>query len=112
MTETSPRINRHVSFSRKEYEMLQQRAKSAGMDITPFIRHEALHGHVTVLDFPPFEQHTDIIGEIAQDVRAATAASHPDRWLYQADLEQIADKLDELLAVEHDIQKQIRRGMK
>ena len=82
------------------------------MTVTSFIKRAALSNTIKILDMPVLSQHIVSIGEIANGIHAATSLSHPDRWLYQADLERIEDKLDQLIAIETDIQESIRRKMK
>jgi len=106
------RIVRQISLSPQENQTLQKRAESAGMPVSPFIKRQALSGSVKVLNLPPLSNHADVIGKIAHDVRIIVSTPHPDRWLYQADLEKIEDSLDSLLIVEKNIQEEIRHRMK
>lgn len=107
-----PRINRHVSFTPEEDSKLRQRAAKVGMEVVPFIREEALHGTVRGFPLAPINQHAEAIGQIAQAVRKVADRQHPDRWLYEADLEEIENKLAEILAIEKDIQERLRQRMK
>lgn len=112
-TRTNParRITRHISFTLEENEMLQKRASAVGMEIAPFIKQQALHGTAKGFRLTPLTQHTITIAEIAQDIRNAVHTPHPDRWLYQADLEAIEDKLEELLQIESTILERVRRRL-
>ena len=103
---------RCISLSEQEDQRLRKRAESAGMTVTAFIKRAALSNTIKILDMPIISQHVIAIGTIANDIHAATSFPHPDRWLYQADLERIEDTLDQLIAIESDIQESIRRKMK
>ena len=101
-----------IRLSEQEDLQLRERAAGAGMSITAFVKRAALSGPIKVLEFSSLSQHSLAIGEIAHDIHEAVASSHPDRWLYQADLERIEDKLNELIQIECSIQTQIRRRIK
>ena len=108
---TTRRITRHISFTAEENQIIQERAHSVGMEITPFIKQEALHGMAKGFQLCALTQHTIAIAEIAQDIHRVVHTPHPDRWLYQADLERIEDKLDNLLEIEAAILTRLRRRM-
>lgn len=110
--ENGPRITRHVSFTQKENDALCKRAATVGMEVVPFIKQEALHGVAKGYPLAPLTRHEAAIGEIVKAVREATDRPHPDRWLYEADLEAIDDKLAELLQIEQTILELLRRRMK
>lgn len=82
------------------------------MPVSSFIKRQALSGSVKTLNLSPLSDHIESIGRIAYDVHGIASAPYVDRWLYQADLEQIEGQLDALLAIEKDIQEQIRRRMR
>lgn len=107
-----PRVTRHVSFTQKENSDLCRRAAKAGMEVVPFIKQEALHGTVKGFPLAALTRHENDIGEIVKAVREAAGRPHPDRWLYEADLEAIDDKLSELLEIEKDILDLLRRRLK
>lgn len=98
--EGSKGVTRHVYFSPKENGQIETWAWQAGMEIVPYIRHMALHGIVRSVDLSAVRKHGEQIGEVLRAVRQFTEAPHPDRWLYEADLERLEDKLTELVALE------------
>lgn len=108
---TQPRTIIHLSFTPQEMELLSNRSARAGMAVTPFIKREALYGIVRGFQLRPLTEHAIAIGEIVQDVRTMITSPHPDRWLYEYDLECIEDKLNTLLEIEIDIQKRVRRRL-
>lgn len=108
----SGRITRHISFTPAEDRIVCGRAEKVGMDIVPFIKSEALRGVVRGYPLAPLTRHEEEIGEIAHAVREAADRPHPDRWLYEKDLEEIDDKLAELLEIEKSILELLRRRMK
>ena len=112
VSKQSNRITRQISLSPQEDLALQKRANSAGMPVSSFIKRQALSGSVKALNLAPLSDHVDEIGRIARDIRVIASTPHSDRWLYQADWEQIEDQLNALLAIEKDIQEQIRRRMR
>ena len=103
------RTNIRLSFTPQEMEILSKRAARVGMTIPPFIKREALYGIVRGFQLRPLTDHAIAIGEIVQDIRTMITSPHPDRWLYEYDLECIEDKLNTLLEIETDIQKRVRR---
>lgn len=109
--EGGPRITRHVSFSPKEDSDLRERAAKVGMEVVPFIKQQALHGKAKGFRLAPLTKHEEDIGEIVKAVREVAAQPHEDRWLYEADLEAIDDKLAELIEIEKDILELLRRRM-
>lgn len=106
------RVTRHVSFTPKEDSALRKRAEKVGMAVVPFIKREALHGAVKGFALAPLTRHAEAIGEIVRDVKTMASRPHPDRHLYEADLDGINDKLDELLEIEKSIHELLRRRMK
>lgn len=100
-----------LSFTPEELELVRARAASVGMKTVPFIKREALTGVVRGFRLTPLTEHACAIGEIAQTIRCILSSPHPDRWLYEHDLECIADQLDELIEIEKDIQMRVRRRM-
>lgn len=105
-------VTHHIRLSPQEDQILRSRAGQAGMALSPFIKQMALHGSVKILNLAPLTQHILILGDIAHDIRKAVSTPHPDRWLYQADLEGIEEKLTEMLRIEKDIQANIRHKIK
>lgn len=101
----------HLSFTESELAQVKTRAASVGMKVVPFIKQEALCGSVRGFRLVPLTQHANAIGTIAQDIRGFISSPHPDRWLYEHDLECIEDKLDTLIKIEMDIQTRVRRRM-
>jgi len=108
----TPYITHRIRLSEEENRQLNERASTAGMSVSAFVKRAALSAPIKVLTLSALTQHALAIGEIAHDIHAAAAAPHPDRLLYLADLERIEDKLDQLLQVEQAIQTQIRRRLK
>jgi len=106
------RVIRQISFSPQEDQVIQNRARSAGMSISSFLKRQVLSGSVKTFNLDPLSNHVETIGRIAHDVQIIASMPHPDRWLYQADWEKIEDQLDTLLTLEKDIQEQIRRRIK
>ena len=107
-----PRISRQISLSPQEDQLIRTRAARAGMSVSAFIKRQALSGSIKTLNLAPLSDHAETIGRIAQNIQIFSSAPHPDRWLYQADWEQIEDQLDTLLTIEKEIQEQIRRRMR
>ena len=107
-----PRKTRHISFTQLEDEAIRKRAYEVGMEVAPFIKHEALYGAVKGFPLAALARHEKDIGDIVHAVREAADRPHTDRWLYQADLEAIDDKLDELLEIEKNILELLRRRLK
>ena len=108
---TQPRTIIHLSFTPQEMESLFNRAVRVGMAVTPFIKHEALHGIVRGFQLRPLTEHVLAIDAIAQDVHTILNSPHPDKWLYEYDLARIEDKLKELILIEKDIQSRVRRRL-
>lgn len=106
-----PRVNRHVSFTQEENDLLCKRAAKVGMEVVPFIKQEALHGTVKGFPLAVLSRHANAIGEIVKAARELAARPHPDRWKYEADLEEMNDKLDKILEIERTIQEGVRRRM-
>lgn len=104
----SSRVTRHVSFTPEEDEAIRQRAEKAGMEVVPFIRYEALHGKVKSIPLDVVARYLEEIGEIARAVKEMVYRPHPDRWLYEADLEGTDDKVDEVLAIVKATLEEIR----
>lgn len=112
MASTEGRVTRHISFTADENAALEKRAARVGMEVAPFIKKEALEGKVKGYPLAALSRHEQDIGDILHAVREAADRPHPDRWLYQADLEAIDDKLAELLEIEKDILELLRRRLK
>lgn len=106
------RVTRHISFTAQENAILESRAAKVGMEVAPFIKQEALHGTVKGYPLAALTRHEVDIGNILHAVREVADRPHAARWLYQADLEAIDDKLEELLAIEKDILELLRRRLK
>lgn len=106
-----PRITRHISYTAKENNDLEKRAAKVGMEVVPFIKQESLHGKVQGFALAPLHRHEDDIAAIVQAVRDVADHPHQDRWMYEADLEAIDDKLAELVAIEKDILDLLRRKL-
>ena len=112
MPKTDPYISHRIRLSEQENIRLKNRAEKAGMSVSSFIKRAALSAPIKVLTLSALTQHALAIGEIARDIQTAITVPHPDRWLYQADLERIEDKLEQLLAIETDIQTSLRKNMR
>ena len=100
-----------IRFSKEDHELLQSRAAKAGMTLSAYVRACALHSEIKSVDFPVLTQHAVAVGDAVYAIRTACSSPHPDRWLYQADLERIEEKLDNLIIIETDIQNQLRRKL-
>lgn len=103
---------RYIRLSEQEDQIVREKASTAGMSVSSFIKRAALSKTIKVFDIPILSQHIVSIGGIAHDIHVAISLPHQDRWLYQADLERIEDKLDQLLAIETDIQTSLRKNMR
>ena len=100
---TNSAVTRHVAFSVQEDELIRKLAEESGMSISPFIRKQALEGHVTSIDWSVVTQHILYIDRIASDIRTLTTSPHPNRWEYEGDLDFIMQKLDDLISAEHEL---------
>ena len=94
------RVTRHVSFTKEENELLCRRAAEVGMSVVPFIKREALYGKAHGFSLSVISQHTESIDNVIRCVREVLSRAHPDRLLYQADLELISDRLQTLIDTE------------
>ena len=111
-TPSEPSATWHIRFTTSDEQLLRQKAAQAGMSMTAYIKRAAISARIIVLDFAVLTQHAIQIGDIASDVRTILTSPHPDRWLYQADLEALEDKLEELISVEQKIYRCIHRTLR
>lgn len=105
-------VTRHVSFSKEENELLCHRAAEVGIAVVPFIKHEALRGKVQGFSLSVISQHTESIDNVIRCVREVLSRTHPDRLLYQADLELISDQLQTLIGTEQAMLVELQRILK
>lgn len=92
----------YATFYGEEEEKLQARATLAGMKVPQYIRHMALTGRVRVFDLTPLLKQEEQIGKVMQLCQKVINQPHPDRWLYQYDLERIEDELEVLRKIAYD----------
>ncbi len=96
-------ITRHIYFTPDEDRTLRKRAAALTMQLTTYIKQQSLHGKVNGISFEDLTAHEAAIGEILHTIQEFTTRPHPDRWLYQADLEAIEDQLNAIRDIELQI---------
>lgn len=97
------RYSHHVFFTSDEEEQVRMLAEAAGMPIRPYIRQQALHGKVRIIDWTILREHLAIIDCIVNEVDGFIGRRNPNRWLYAPELDLIASLLLEIKAQEAEL---------
>ena len=87
------RVTRRVRFLEEEDQLIQDRAKEAGMSVSAYIRQQVLEGQVVSVDWDLVRQHMEAIYRIEFNIDAYTSDHNPTLWLFCADLQVIRDEL-------------------
>lgn len=98
-----------LTFTPQEMRILEARAARVDMDIKRFIKQSALRKRIGGYRLQPLTQHILAIDEIVKEIRKLAHEPHVERWLYEKELESIDIKVEELIAIEKDIQERLRR---
>ena len=98
-----------ISFTAAEDAVLQGLAENAGMSVAAFIRMRALYGGILSIDWQSLKEHTEAIDAIGYDIRCYTSNQNPNRWLFEADLQMIAEALDRLIDLEQRFLADVRK---
>ena len=105
------KITHHIQFSPEDEKKIRDKAEQAGMTVTAYIKSKALNSRARrkPIRIYPIVDHIEALDKVVEEIRKITTNPHKDRWLYEADLERIDRKLDELLQTEQELAEKIWR---
>jgi len=105
------KITHHIQFSPEDEKKVRAKAEKAGLTVTAYIKSRALNSRVSrkPIRLYPIVDHIETLDKVVEEIRKITTNPHKDRWLYEADLERIDRKLDELLQTEQELVEKIWR---
>lgn len=102
----------HIGYSPDELKRLDQLCEKVGMSRPAYLKTMGFDGKVKGYNLKAMEDFASAVGEVAAEIRKATSEPHPDRWAYEADIETIDEKLDQLIDMTSGLMETITRRMK
>lgn len=95
------RVTRRVSFTVEEDERLQQGAEKAGMNVSGYIRRQALLGKVTSINWDALRAHADVIGDVAMQFEMYVSIwGAEEKRLMEEELKRLRLLLEDMLCIE------------
>lgn len=102
----------HIGYSPDELKRLDKLCEKVGMSRPAYLKTMGFDGKVKGYNLKAMEDFASAVGEVAAEIRKATSEPHPDRWAYEADIETIDEKLDQLIDMTSGVMETIIRRMK
>ena len=97
-----------MMVSNEEYEIIKQRAKEAGILVSPYIRKVAQNPNIIRFDFKVVADHTKELGEIRNSLNRLIITIDATNKYLPREIETIVNLMQEVFNTENELLKTIR----